>query len=79
MNAEQIIADIEWLEHLFSLPDNRTLQTADWKVEQQEEDEDNEMCLYLVVSNSWPWLRLRRRPEPASGIDTFFSAKPHAQ
>jgi hypothetical protein len=29
MNAEQIIADIEWLEHLFSLPDNRTLQTAD--------------------------------------------------
>ncbi len=68
MNAEQIIADIEWLEHIFSLPDNRTHQTADWKEEQQQEGQDNEMCIYLVVSNAWPWLRLRRGPEPASGI-----------
>ena len=29
MNAEQIIAEIEWLEQLFSLPDNRTLVFSD--------------------------------------------------
>ena len=29
MNAEQIIAEIEWLEHLFSLPDNRTVVISD--------------------------------------------------
>jgi hypothetical protein len=26
MNTEQIIAEIEWLEHLFTLPDERPLQ-----------------------------------------------------
>lgn len=31
MNAEQIIAEIEWLEHLFSLPDNRTLVISGWR------------------------------------------------
>ena len=29
MNAEQIIAAIEWLEHLFSLPDDRTALISD--------------------------------------------------
>jgi hypothetical protein len=29
MNAEQIIADIEWLEQLFRLPDKRTLQVSE--------------------------------------------------
>jgi hypothetical protein len=29
VNAEQIIAEIEWLEHLFSLSDNRTALTCD--------------------------------------------------
>ncbi len=59
MNAEQIIADIEWLEHLFSLPDNRTLLTADWEMERQED----EMCVYIYINNSWPWFRLRLRDD----------------
>ncbi len=30
MNAERIIAEIEWLEQLFRLPDKRSLLIADW-------------------------------------------------
>jgi hypothetical protein len=30
MNAEKIIAEIEWLEQLFCLPDNRRLPVSDW-------------------------------------------------
>lgn len=29
MDAEKTIAEIEWLEHLFTLPDNRPLPTPD--------------------------------------------------
>jgi hypothetical protein len=29
MDAEKTIAEIEWLEHLFTLPDNRPLQSSD--------------------------------------------------
>ena len=29
MDAEKTIAEIEWLEHLFTLPDNRPLQSPD--------------------------------------------------
>jgi hypothetical protein len=31
MDAEKTNAEIEWLEHLFTLPDNRPLQMSDWK------------------------------------------------
>ena len=31
MNTEKIIAEIEWLEHIYSLPDDRPLQMLDWK------------------------------------------------
>jgi hypothetical protein len=31
MNAERIIAEIEWLEKLFRLPDKRSLLIPDWK------------------------------------------------
>jgi hypothetical protein len=31
MDAEKFIAEIEWLELPFRLPDNRPLQMADWK------------------------------------------------
>ena len=41
MNAERIIAEIEWLEQLFRLPDSRPLQTADWKVGNQKANEAN--------------------------------------
>jgi hypothetical protein len=31
MNAEQIIAEIEWLEALFLLPDKRRPQFSEWR------------------------------------------------
>ena len=31
MDAERIIAEIEWLEKLFRLPDKRSLLIPDWK------------------------------------------------
>jgi hypothetical protein len=31
MDAEKTIAEIEWLEHLFTLPDNRLVQEPDEK------------------------------------------------
>jgi hypothetical protein len=31
MDTEKIIAEIEWLEQLFNLPDRRPLQMADWR------------------------------------------------
>jgi hypothetical protein len=39
MNAEGIINEIEWLEALFSLPDERPLLPADGKVESAVHDE----------------------------------------
>ncbi len=48
MDTEKIIADIEWLEQLFKLPDNRPPQIADRKVESQKDIE--------TINN--PWLRL---------------------
>lgn len=38
MDIERIIAEIEWLELLFSLPDRRPLQMADWKAENQKHE-----------------------------------------
>jgi hypothetical protein len=48
MNAKQIIAEVEWLEHLFRLPDRRLLQIADCRVEEPA-DEKN-------LNNPWPRL-----------------------
>jgi hypothetical protein len=31
MDAEEIIAEVKLLEHIFTLPDKRPLQMADWK------------------------------------------------
>ena len=39
MDTEKIIAEIEWLERLFRLPDNRPPQKADRKVESQKDNE----------------------------------------
>ena len=38
MNAEQIISEIEWLEQLFSLPDDRS-QISEWKAASQTHHE----------------------------------------
>ena len=31
MNVEKIIAEIEWLEHIYTLPDDRLPQMSNWK------------------------------------------------
>lgn len=31
MNAEQILAELEWLETLFRLPDKRPVRISDWR------------------------------------------------
>ena len=38
MDAEKIIAEMEWLELLFKLPDNRALPLSDWKISNQMHD-----------------------------------------
>jgi hypothetical protein len=49
MNLERAISEIEWLEHLYSLPDPRPLQLADLCAANQRHDEMN--------ANN-PWFRL---------------------
>lgn len=46
MDTEKIIADIEWLEQLFRLPDDRLLQITDQKVGYQEDSETS-------INNPW--------------------------
>jgi hypothetical protein len=52
MSTEQIIAEIEWLEHLFRLPDYRTFQIV-YGAEKKQTDNR------IVISNRSP--RLPRR------------------
>jgi hypothetical protein len=51
VNAEKIIAEIEWLERLFRPPDERSPEMPDSTVENQEHDGKNA---------SDPWFRLPR-------------------
>jgi hypothetical protein len=59
VNAEQIIYEIEWLEKLFRLPDNRMPQTSGWLVENQNPDKAN-------LTPAWP-----RLPRPEWLEDLF--------
>lgn len=52
MDAEKTVAQIEWLEELFRLPDERTPRMLDWKLGDEKRSED---CA------SDTWFRLRRR------------------
>jgi len=52
MNLERTIAEIEWLEHLFSLRDTRPPQLTDLNTVNQRHDE-------TYASN--PWFRLWKR------------------
>jgi hypothetical protein len=52
MNPESIIGEIEWLEHLYSLPDPRPSQLSDLYAANQRHDE-------MYANN--PWFRLWRR------------------
>jgi hypothetical protein len=40
MEAEKNIAQIEWLEELFRLPDERTSRMVNWKLGNQRRSED---------------------------------------
>jgi len=52
MNAEQSIAEIEWLERIFAVPDTRPLSANDLSAANRRHDEKN--------ANS-PWFRLWQR------------------
>jgi hypothetical protein len=49
VSAEQIISEIEWIEHLFRLLDNRTPQTSGCPVENQQAVKAN-------LNPAWPRL-----------------------
>jgi hypothetical protein len=52
MDAEEIIAEVKLLDHIFTLPDKRPLQMADWNAANRKHDE-------TYASN--PWFRLWKR------------------
>jgi hypothetical protein len=52
MDIEQTIAEIEWLELLLTLPDNRLFQMADWKSANQR---------HIEAYANDPWFRLPRQ------------------
>jgi hypothetical protein len=49
MDIEKTIAEIEWLEQIYSLPDNRGIRLADREAANRRHDETN-------AEN--PWFRL---------------------
>jgi hypothetical protein len=49
MDAEQTIAEIEWLERIFAVPDTRPLSTSDISAANRRHDEMNAHS---------PWFRL---------------------
>jgi hypothetical protein len=61
MNAEKTIAEVEWLERIFSVPDTRPLSASDLAAANRRHDE--------MLAHS-PWFRLWQRygvccrPEP---------------
>ena len=52
MDAEQTIADIEWLERIFAEPDTRPLSPSDLSAANRRHDE--------MLADS-PWFRLRQQ------------------
>ena len=52
MDAEQTIAEIEWLERIFAAPDNRPLKQSDLSAANRRHDEMNAQS---------PWFRLGQR------------------
>jgi hypothetical protein len=51
LDAEQTIADIEWLEHIFVVPDTRPLSASDISAANRRHD---------MLAHS-PWFRLWQR------------------
>jgi hypothetical protein len=52
MNAEKTIAEIEWLERIFAVPDTRPLSASDLAAANRKHDE--------MLAHS-PWFRLWQR------------------
>lgn len=52
MDAEQTIAEIEWLERIFAAPDSRPLNQSDLSAANRKHDEMNAQS---------PWFRLWQR------------------
>jgi hypothetical protein len=52
MDAEQTIAEIEWLERIFAVPDSRPLSASDLSAANRRHDDE--------LANS-PWFRLWQR------------------
>jgi hypothetical protein len=52
MDAEQTVAEIEWLERIFAVPDTRPLSPADLSAANRRHDE--------MLANS-PWFRIWQR------------------
>jgi len=52
MDAEQTIAEIEWLERIFAVPDTRPLSASDLSAANRRHDEANAGS---------PWFRLWQR------------------
>jgi hypothetical protein len=52
MDAEQAIAEIEWLERIFTVPDTRPLSASDLSAANRRHDETNAHM---------PWFRLWQR------------------
>jgi hypothetical protein len=52
MNVEKTIAEVEWLEGIYSLPDTRPLNLADREAANRQHDE-------MLATN--PWFRLWQR------------------
>jgi hypothetical protein len=52
MDADRIIAEVEWLEHIFAVPDTRPLNANDLAAANRRHDE--------MLAQS-PWFRLWQR------------------
>ncbi len=52
MDVEKTITEIEWLEHIYTLPDARPLGTSDREAANRQHDE-------MLAAN--PWFRLWQR------------------
>ena len=45
MDAEQTIAEIEWLEHIFAVPDTRPMSPSDLSAANRRHDDMRAYCL----------------------------------
>jgi hypothetical protein len=65
MDAEQTIADIEWLERTFAVPDTRPLNPSDLSAANRRHDE---MLAYSPWFRLWQQYGVCCRPEAEGGL-----------